>query len=236
MINSKNIALIPICLLATMCSISCSSQPIRILSERILSPPVFWWFSSPTNYDEYYGVKEEDIRKIWEGIKILRTTLMEKGEDYIFEIQCAGDIEFARKKYGNRVLFQITGIPDYNIFTTGFMNEAVLVERECINVLVTTNEKDEMISAKMISPSKEVARLNLEIDRDKMRIYLPRKYLPEKEKRERSGRWLENKPESFGWTVKLRLAIEPGKPIPSNIRDVFYAPTVYMIHYPPGVA
>jgi hypothetical protein len=185
-------------------------------------------------YDEYHGVKEHHFRKIWEGIKILRTTLMEKGEDYIFEIQCAGDIERARNQYGNRMLFQITGIPDYNIFTTGFMNEAVLVEYKTIMVDCTVNEKNEIVSAKMTSPSKEVARLNLEIDGDKMRIYLPKKYLPGKEKRERSGRWLENKPESFGWTVKLRLAVEPGKPIPSNIRDVFYAPTVYMIHYPPS--
>jgi len=241
MIINKSTVLTLFLYISVIFSLGCNSQPVqpdrtqpvqpdRVLSETNLKEPDHWWTTLNSTYRRYYGIKHHHFQEIWEGVKILRVTLMEKGDNYIFEIQCAGNIERARKKYGNRMLFHIGGVPYYHIFTTGSMNEAVLVEYNAISGTFTVNQKDEMVSAKMNSPSKEVARLDVKIDGDKMRIYLPGKYLPEKR-----GWWLKDKPDSFHWDVKLRLAVGPGKPIPTNIKDVFYAPMVYFIHYPTGI-
>ena len=176
---------------------------------------------SPPPYHKYFGLKPIDYSYIYPGLKLLRCTLLSQNGNYIFEVQTDGDIELAKKYYGKAMQFGIsirgTGL---NIFTTASMEEAVLVSGSG-KLLLLVNKEDQLVFARWDSDYKVIARLELQIDKDCMRVYLPKEALPV-----RTDSWWPIGKRSFHCWVVSNLALPPLKPLPTNLPDIFYAPVV----------
>jgi hypothetical protein len=215
----------------------CTTTAETILSEVIQLPPTPWNRATydickkESPYSRYFGVNSVSyFLCIYDALKILRVTLLSAGKDYVFEIQTAGDIELAKKKYGETMQFHIEiWYTDLQIFTASTMDEAVLVCGSDGRIAVKLNEEKQAISARRKSSYKVLARLKLKIDRDRMRIYVPKGMLPARAE----AWWWEEWP-SFMWSVRAKLALLPLRPIPTNLPDVFFLPEVYSVLYDPA--
>ncbi|TET34551.1 MAG: hypothetical protein E3J72_14040 [Planctomycetota bacterium] len=243
-------------LVAVVCYLSfeagCASSPLeypKVLWETIWLPPetyraVHWDFPGIVKLDpetdpgyEYFGAKEEDYKYIYEGLKPLRTTVLGNSSHYVIEIQAEGDIDLAKRKYGKAMQFQIhvsSGPwPWFEIFTTGNMREAVFLKSINAPIILTLDNEDKVVSALWNTPSEVIGRLRVEIDRDRMRIYLPIDFLPDKTSkwwwRKKLNKKLNKNLPHFSTKVFTRLALPPLYPIPSNIPDVYRMPVVYLM-------
>ncbi len=228
--------------------VGCQSAPPKLLHETVRVPPDDWSVSELA-YDEtklskdndsvskplsyYLGVfqRHYHYRGIYNGLKAVRAALLLKDDEFIFEIQTDGDIELARKEYGKRMQFLIDFIGMHpfqlRIITTGSMEEALLVSGEIGNFRFVVDENDKAISARLESKYKVEARLRLEIERDRLRIYIPEKAVPETAKK-----WWSKERAAFTWQVSVGLALEPLDPIPTNLPGLYFVPQVYRIWYP----
>jgi len=119
----------------------------------------------------------------------------------------------------------------YKIITTATMDEAVFVTgtgRICYVPVPDAQDESEKkaIAVWYESNYKIIARLRLKIDKTIMRIYLPKRVVPE---------WSEELPlkekQNFNYRVLSRFAFPPLEPLPTNLPDVFYMPVVYVISH-----
>ncbi len=221
----------------------CRGAPPKLLHEVVWLPPAnlfaLDYFLIGDKKDDpdrllsnHFGVTVTHYGNIYDGLKPLRVALLLKGEEFIFEIQTDGDIELAKKGYGKRMQFRITffsprPLRDFRIITTGSMEEALLLSGDVGDVKVLLDQNGKAISARQESHYRVEARLRLEIDRDKLRIYVPEEAIPQ------SARhcWSPDKA-AFEWDLRVGLALEPLDPIPTNVPGLYFVPGVYRIWYP----
>lgn len=187
-------------------------------------------------------VKREPYLWIPDALKVRRVKIFDDGKNYIFEIHTADDIDWLRRcegymGYKNRVQFQITIlVPEKDalqIFTTQMMDEAVLVKGDC-NICYASWEDEETKEERVIavwcsSNYEELARLKVKIEKEIMRIHLPKKHLP---------RWTdEQHPKDarfFTFRIASNYAKPPFKPLPTNLPDVFFMPEFCSFSYMPS--
>jgi hypothetical protein len=223
--------------LILMVAAGCTTTVEHMLSEKVFVPPDTWARTTldvchpKSPYVEHLGLNSDKYAfSIYDGLKILRISLLSSGEYYVFEIQTDGDIELAKRFYGNSVQFHVSILfTDMQVFTTVTMNEAVLVSGPDGKIEIKLDEARKPVSVRRASNYSVIARLKLTIDRDRMRIHLPKDKLP----RENSD-WWPDECASFRYRVRTRLALEALKPIPTNLPDVVCLPSVYELiyHYP----
>jgi hypothetical protein len=212
----------------------CTTTIDRILSEKVVVPPDTWARTTldvcqPTSpYVEYLGLDGNKYAFfMYDGLKILRIALLSSGKYYIFEIQTDGDIELAKRYYRESVQFHISILfSDIQVFTTVTMNEAVLVSGSDGKIELKLNEAGKPVSVRRKSNYSVIARLKLTINRDRMRIYLPKDKLSGG-----NSDWWPEDCSSFRYRVRARLALPPLKPIPTNLPDVVCLPVVYELIY-----
>ncbi len=215
----------------------CTTTTESILSEKVFVPPDSWARTTldichPTSpYVKYLGLNSNKYAfSIYDGLKILRIALLSSGKYYVFEIQTDGDIELVKRFYRDSVQFHISILfTDMQIFTTVIMNEAVLVSGSDGKIEIRLDEAGKPVSVCRTTDYSVTARLKLTIDRDRMRIYVPKNKLSGED-----SDWWPQECSSFRYRVRTRLALAPLKPIPTNLPDVVCLPAVYELiyHYP----
>ena len=184
-------------------------------------------------FSNYFGVTLHHYREIHRGLKPLRAFLLLKGNDFIFELETEGDILAAKKEYGNRMQFCIEFSDprplDFQILTTGSMDRALLVTGGKGSVELVIGDNERVISAKLKSHYAVKSKLRLDIDRNKLRIYVPEELIPQSAKH----CWSKERAD-FHWDMSVTLALSPLEPIPTNLPDIYYMPLVYCVWYPTG--
>ncbi|TET34552.1 MAG: hypothetical protein E3J72_14050 [Planctomycetota bacterium] len=205
----------------------------KVLSECICLPPVDFWI--PAGFDVYgeigkaYGAKPEDYSYIYEAFRILRVTILSNEKDLIFEIQVNGDIELAMKKYSKRMQYEIY-IHDnlLRVFIVPGIKDALLVGGNPGNIIIKVDGNGKATEAYRNSEYKILSKLKLAIDRDRMRVYLPKRFMLEKN---------EQYYKNLTYVVSSRLALPPIPPIPTNLHQIAFLPTIQFIdNFPSGTS
>jgi len=218
---------IPVLVVALLILTGCSSVNRKLLNEAIYLTPEYWSVHHSFPYDKLgYSGKKLDI---WEGLKILRIAMFEGKDEFIFEIQAAGDLSLAKKFYGASLQFDIDFYDKSQLLicTADGLEKAVLIFGDRSSLVTYVDKEDNIKEIRHKSNFRFVSDLRLEIDCERLRIYLPYKLLDEKVR----YAWL-SEAEKLTWSVTERLALKKFKPVETNIKGVYFIPEIFCRWYP----
>jgi hypothetical protein len=177
----------------------------------------------------YFGVLGWHYRSYSDGLKPVRTSLLEKGPEYIFELETLGSIESARREYDWRMQVAVTFCwelrPEERIVCNGCSNEALLVSGSPGDVVVRLGRDGRAEEARQESEYEVKAKLRLELRDKVLKIHVPKELMPGRDR-------LKNPGKSFGWSVNVGFAPAPLDPIPTNTRDIYWVPEIHRIDCP----
>jgi len=209
--------------------IGCSSVNRKLLSESIYLTPKYWSVHHGFPYDKlgYSGKKLE----IWEGLKVLRIAMFEGQDDFIFEIQAAGNLSLAKKFYGASLQFDIDFYDKSQLLicTADGLEKAVLISGDRSSLITYVDKEDNIKEIRHESNFEFVSDLKLEIDCEILRICLPYNLLDENVR----DAWLLGTSKLI-WSVRERLALKKFKPVETKIKGVYFIPQIYCTRYPLG--